>query len=83
MSVVFEKPVSPAFLSRSDVLANSLEAGFQMSDATLRRLVKKNLFPAPLSIGGRRYWEVAAIEQWKAQRIQEARAASVASAAQE
>ncbi len=82
MTIVSSTPVQPAFLSRADVLSTALD-GLSMSDATLRRLVKKNLFPAPLSVGGRRYWEVAAIEQWKAQRIQEARAASVAAPAQE
>ena len=82
MTIVSSTPVPPAFLSRADVLSTGL-GGVVMSDATLRRLVKKNLFPAPMNIGGRRFWEVAAIEQWKAQRIQEARAASVASTAQE
>jgi predicted DNA-binding transcriptional regulator AlpA len=82
MTHVLEKPDQAKYLPQSEVLASALSE-FPISPSTLLRMVKKSQFPKPLKIGGRYFWSAASIASWKADRIQEACAASVASTAQE
>lgn len=77
-----EKSDHGRFLSQSAVLASAISE-FPISPSTLLRMVKKSQFPKPLKIGGRYFWDAESIAQWKADRIREARAASVATQAQE
>lgn len=76
MTCILEKPHQAKFLSQSAVLASAISE-FPISPSTLLRMVKKSQFPKPLKIGGRYFWDAASIEQWKAERIRESRAASV------
>lgn len=71
----FQPPEQGTFLSQSAVLADAISE-FTSSASTLKRWVKNSQFPAPLKIGGRYFFEAAAIVEWKEARIREARTQS-------
>ncbi|GAC1325850.1 MAG: hypothetical protein NVS2B7_17170 [Herpetosiphon sp.] len=70
-NVIDKQQNQSAFLPAQEALAAVSE--FPMSLSTLTRLSAKGDFPAPVKIGGRSFWEAAAIAEWKSARIQEAR----------
>jgi predicted DNA-binding transcriptional regulator AlpA len=72
--VIDERHAQTPFLPAQAALAAIPE--FPMSLSTLARLAAKGDFPAPVKIGGRSFWDPAAIAEWKAARILDARARS-------
>jgi predicted DNA-binding transcriptional regulator AlpA len=75
MTILSQPPEQATFLTQSAVLATAIPE-FPMSLSTLARLAAKGDFPAPVKIGGRSFWDPAAIAEWKAARILDARTRS-------
>lgn len=65
----------PAFLPAQEALG-VVNSDFPMSLSTLTRLAASGRFPAPVRVGGRSFWDAAAIAEWKAARILESRTQS-------
>lgn len=62
----------PKLLSINRV-ADAIKArGITISTRTIERMVKRNQFPSPVEIGGRRMWTDTVVQRWLASKLETA-----------